>query len=125
MSKKAINKKNIFFLFLILFGCVAKDDKVGILESINYSTIYEVNLRQYTPSGSIKEFRSHLPRLKSMRIDILWFMPIHPIGEVNRKRYLGSYYSVKDYFDINPEFGTLNEFKFLVKEIHKMDMFII
>ena len=125
MSKKAINKKNIFFLFLILFGCVAKDDKVDILESINYSTIYEVNLRQYTSSGSIKEFRSHLPRLKSMGIDILWFMPIHPIGEVNRKGYLGSYYSVKDYFDINPEFGTLNEFKSLVKEIHKMDMFII
>ena len=51
MSKKVINKKNIFFLFLILFSCVAKDDKVDILESINYSTIYEVNLRQYTPSG--------------------------------------------------------------------------
>ena len=60
-----------------------------------------------------------------MGIEILWFMPIHPIGEVNRKGHLGSYYSVKDYFDVNPEFGTLNEFKALVKEIHEMDMFII
>jgi glycosidase len=125
MFIKATYKKIIFFLFIFLFGCIDKDDKADILESIKYSTIYEVNLRQYTPSGSIKEFRSHLPRLKSMGINILWFMPIHPIGEVNRKGSLGSYYSVKDYFDINPEFGTLNEFKSLVKEIHKMDMFII
>ena len=65
---------------------------------INKQTIYEVNLRQYTDDGTISSFRKHLPRLKEMGFGILWFMPIHPIGEKNRKGELGSYYSVKDYF---------------------------
>ena len=83
----------------------------------NDQTIYEVNIRQYTEEGTIQAFRSHLPRLKSMGVGILWMMPIHPIGEINRKGTLGSYYSVKNYYEINPEFGTLNEFKNLVDEI--------
>ncbi len=99
--------------------------KKNIFDAVNNSIIYEVNLRQYTPSGTIREFRNHLPRLKSMGIGIIWFMPIHPIGNINRKGSLGSYYSVKDYFDINPEFGTLNDFKSLIEEIHELDMFVI
>lgn len=87
--------------------------------------IYEVNLRQFTEHGSIKEFQKHLPRLKELGADILWFMPIHPIGEKNRKGTLGSYYSVKDYKAVNPEFGTLKEFKSLVDTIHKMGMYVI
>lgn len=87
--------------------------------------IYEVNLRQFTPGGTIKEFREHLPRLKELGVGILWFMPIHPIGELNRKGTLGSYYSVKDYFDIDPAYGTKDEFKELVEEIHSMGMYII
>jgi 1,4-alpha-glucan branching enzyme len=59
------------------------------------STIYEVNIRQYTPEGTFKAFESHLPRLKAMGVDIIWLMPIHPIGVKNRKGTLGSYYSVK------------------------------
>ena len=51
----------------------------------NDQTIYEVNIRQYTEEGTIQAFRSHLPRLKSMGVGILWMMPIHPIGEINRK----------------------------------------
>lgn len=88
-------------------------------------TIYEVNLRQFTPSGSIKEFREHLPRLKELGVGILWFMPIHPIGVENRKGSLGSYYSVKDYKAIDPMHGTLEEFRELVKEIHEAGMFVI
>lgn len=87
--------------------------------------IYEVNLRQFTPSGTIKEFRTHLPRLKEMGVGILWFMPIHPIGEKNRKGTLGSYYSVKDYFAVDPAYGTMDEFKALVKEIQSMGMYVI
>uniref|UniRef100_A0A832DIC4 Alpha-amylase n=1 Tax=Ignavibacterium album TaxID=591197 RepID=A0A832DIC4_9BACT len=88
-------------------------------------TIYEVNLRQYSEEGNFEGFRKHLPRLKELGVGILWFMPIHPIGELNRKGTLGSYYSVKDYLEVNPEFGTIDDFKKLVKEIHSMGMYVI
>lgn len=89
------------------------------------ATIYEVNVRQYTPEGTFKAFESHLPRLKELGVEILWFMPIHPIGEVNRKGTLGSYYSVKDYYGINPEFGTLDDFKSVVAKAHELGMKVI
>ncbi len=81
-------------------------------------TIYEVNTRQFRKEGTFKAFEEHLPRLKEMGVGIIWFMPIHPIGVKNRKGSLGSYYSVKDYKAINPEFGTLDDFKELVDKIH-------
>jgi len=89
------------------------------------ATIYEVNIRQYTPEGTFSAFSSHLPRLKEMGTDIIWLMPINPIGEKNRKGTLGSNYSVKDYYGINPEFGTMAEFKALVDKIHSMGMYVI
>jgi 1,4-alpha-glucan branching enzyme len=89
------------------------------------ATIYEVNIRQYTPEGTFKAFEPHLARLKDMGIDIIWLMPIHPIGEKNRKGQLGSYYSVKDYYGVNPEFGTLDDFKALVDTIHSLGMHVI
>jgi len=88
-------------------------------------TIYEVNLRQYTKSGTIKEFMKHLPRLKELGTGILWFMPVQPIGKKNRKGTLGSYYSIKNYTEVNPEFGTLGDFKNMVNEIHKLGMYVI
>lgn len=87
--------------------------------------IYEVNIRQYTPEGTFKAFQQHLPRLKEMGVDIIWLMPIHPIGVENRKGGLGSYYSVKDYKGVNLEFGTLEDFKQLVKKAHELDMYLI
>ncbi len=89
------------------------------------ANIYEVNIRQYTKEGTFKAFAEHLPRLKEMGVDILWLMPIHPIGEKNRKGTLGSYYAVKDYKGVNPNFGTLEDFKALVNEAHKMGMKVI
>ena len=89
------------------------------------ATIYEVNVRQYTPEGTFKAFESHLPRLKELGIDIIWLMPINPIGEKNRKGKLGSYYSVKDYYGVNPEFGSQDDIKSLVKKIHEMGMYVI
>jgi len=88
-------------------------------------SIYEVNVRQYSAEGTFKAFESHLPRFKEMGVGILWFMPIHPIGEEKRKGTLGSYYSVKDYYGVNPEFGTLEEFSALVDRIHGMGMYVI
>ena len=89
------------------------------------AVIYEVNLRQYTETGKVADFEKHLPRLKELGVDILWFMPIHPISELNRKGELGSYYAVKDYKGFNPEYGTIEEFKHMVDEAHKLGMKII
>jgi glycosidase len=87
--------------------------------------LYEVNIRQYTPEGTFNAFTGHLPRLKDLGIDVLWLMPVHPIGEINRKGTLGSYYSVKDFMAVNPEFGTMDDFKALIDSAHDMDMHVL
>ncbi len=89
------------------------------------STIYEVNVRQYTEDGTFKSFQEHLPRLKELGVEILWFMPIQPIGIEERKGSLGSYYSIRDYTAINPEFGNMDDFKTLVNEAHKQGFKVI
>jgi glycosidase len=89
------------------------------------ATIYEVNVRQYTNEGTFKAFETHLPRLKKLGVDIIWLMPIHPIGVKNRKGTLGSEYSVKDYYDINPEYGNKEDFKRLVDKIHSLGMYVV
>ncbi len=89
------------------------------------AVLYEVNLRQYTKSGTINEFSEHLETLKDMGINTLWFMPIHPISVTNRSGKLGSYYSVSDYRDVNPEFGTKEDFKALVDKAHDMGFHVI
>jgi glycosidase len=89
------------------------------------ATIYQVNVRQFSQEGTFEAVRQQLPRLKDLGIDILWLMPIHPIGEQNRKGTLGSPYSVRDYFGVNPEFGTLDDLKALVDAAHALDMYVI
>jgi alpha-amylase len=89
------------------------------------SNIYEVNLRQYTPEGTIKAFARQMPRLREMGIDILWFMPITPISVEKRLGSLGSYYSCSDYMAVNPEFGTLDDFAQLVKDAHALGLKVI
>jgi glycosidase len=89
------------------------------------STIYEVNIRQHTPDGTIEAFIEDLPRLKDLGVDVLWIMPIQAIGRENRKGSLGSYYSVTDYRQLNPEFGTGEDFRRLVDRVHALDMKII
>ncbi|MEY2963661.1 MAG: hypothetical protein RL754_922 [Bacteroidota bacterium] len=90
-----------------------------------HANIYEVNVRQYTEEGTLKAFQSHLPRLKEMGVDVLWFMPIQPIGELNRKGDLGSYYSISDYTAVNPNFGTIEDFQAIVKEAHELGMYVM
>ncbi len=89
------------------------------------ANIYEVNLRQYTEEGTLQAFANELPRLKKMGVDILWFMPIHPIGEKNRKGSLGSYYAVRDYKAVNPEYGTFDDFKKVVDQAHELGMYVM
>jgi glycosidase len=89
------------------------------------ASIYEVNVRQYSAGGGFNAVTRELPRLKRMGVEILWVMPIQPIGVRERKGGLGSYYSIKDYNAINPEFGTLDDFRALVKAAHKLKMKVI
>jgi len=89
------------------------------------ATIYEVNLRQFTEEGTFNAFRNHVPRLKEMGIDIIWFMPVTPISEKERKGVLGSPYAVADYYAVNPRFGTMDDFKGLVKFIQEQGMYAI
>jgi glycosidase len=85
---------------------------------IKTTNVYEVNVRQYTPEGTFKAFARELPRLKKMGVHTLWFMPVTPIAQKNKKGSMGSYYAASDYTSINPEFGTLEDFKSLVNEAH-------
>ena len=89
------------------------------------AVLYEVNVRQYTDKGTFNAFAEHLPRLKALGVDVLWFMPTFPMGVVNKKGELGSYYSVKDYMDVNPEFGTLDDFKTIIKKAHELGMYVM
>jgi glycosidase len=89
------------------------------------ASIYEVNIRQYTPEGTITAFEKQLPRLKKMGVKILWIMPVQPIGVRNRKGTMGSYYSIKDYTAVNPEFGTQTDFNAMVKSAHRLGMKVI
>ncbi|HEU4788313.1 MAG TPA: alpha-amylase family glycosyl hydrolase [Flavobacterium sp.] len=119
----------LFFISLLGFSQdVYQPKKYVELQHPEWSknaTIYEVNIRQFTPEGTFKAFVTHLPRLKALGVDIIWLMPIHPIGEKNRKGTLGSYYAVKDYYGVNPEYGSLADLKALVDKIHAMGMHVI
>lgn len=89
------------------------------------AVLYQLNTRQFTPEGTFAAAQEQLPRLKALGVDIIWLMPIHPIGEVNRKGTLGSPYSIKDYFAVNPEFGTMDDLKAFVDAAHAQDMKVI
>ncbi|SNR39527.1 Maltogenic Amylase, C-terminal domain [Hymenobacter mucosus] len=90
-----------------------------------HASIYEVNVRQFTPEGTFRAFEAHLPRLAAMGITIVWLMPIHPIGKLNRKGSLGSQYAVQDYFGVNPEFGTLDDLRHLVQTAHSLGLYVL
>jgi glycosidase len=89
------------------------------------AVLYQINTRQFTPEGTFAAAQQQLPRLAAMGIDIIWLMPIHPIGEVNRKGTLGSPYAVRDYRAVNPELGTEAEFRAFVDEAHRLGLKVI
>ncbi len=129
-------KNTILLLFVLAFSCNPKTtqdraDSMGTASEVLFPeraksmAIYEVNIRQYTPEGTINAFSSHLPRLNELGVDILWLMPVQPVGIKNRKGSLGSYYSIRDYTQVNPDFGTLEDFKNLVQSAHDLGMLVI
>ncbi len=88
----------------------------------NNKVIYEVNVRNFSKSGDFNGLRAELGRLNKMGVDVLWLMPIHPIGVEKRSGTMGSPYSVKDFKAINPDYGTNDDFKNLIKDAHDMQM---
>ena len=131
---KRLKFATIFAAFAGLFvsSAVASEPALGsIMTKCNHvewsrnAVIYEVNLRQGTEGRTFKSFTQEIPRLKELGVDILWLMPIHPISKVNRKGELGSYYAVADYKAVNPEFGTMDDFRHLVKTAHSYGMKVI
>jgi alpha-amylase len=89
------------------------------------TNVYEVNTRQYTPEGTINAFREHLPRLKDMGVEILWFMPLTPIAQEKKKGSMGSYYACTNYTSVDPGFGTINDFKNFVVHAQQMGFKVI
>ncbi|EAZ96546.1 alpha amylase, catalytic region [Flavobacteria bacterium BAL38] len=108
------------------------------------AVIYEVNIRQYSPEGTFNEFTKDIPKLKELGVKIIWVMPVFPISETKRKatggddskfasempeaeqhKYLGSYYAVSDFKKVNPEFGTIEDFRAMVKTAHENGMYVI
>lgn len=89
------------------------------------AVLYEMNLRQFTREGTFAAAERELPRLRALGIDIVWLMPVHPIGAKNRKGTLGSPYSVRDFRAVNPEFGTLDDMKRFVARAHDLGLRVI
>lgn len=121
-------KKSLLLLLLSLMPCIVFAQVTTTVVHPEWSrnaAIYEANIRQYSPEGSFKKFEEYVPELKKMGVGIVWIMPVNPIGEKNRKGSLGSYYAVRDYKAVNPEFGTPADFKHLVDTIHAQGMKVI
>lgn len=89
------------------------------------AVLYQINTRQFTREGTFKAAQAHLPRLAEMGVDIVWLMPVHPIGAVNRKGGLGSPYAVRDYRAVNPELGSDADLRAFVNEAHRLGMKVI
>ncbi len=126
--------KKLFLLLVvaaIFVACGNKNNQKTVAlpyvhpEWVYDATIYEVNTRQFTPEGTFNAFAGHLPRLKELGADLLWFMPVQTIGKKERKGTLGSYYSIENYKEVNSEFGTMDDFRYVVKKAHDMGMKVI
>jgi glycosidase len=138
MKERSLHATLIIFISVCLFSCSQKLTPIANIGAAatsfshpswtEQSNIYEVNVRQYSPEGTFKAFEKSLPRLQQMGVKILWFMPINPIGIEGRKMTssdLGSYYAVMNYKEVNPEFGTMQDWKELVKDAHSKGFKVI
>jgi glycosidase len=99
--------------------------QIGHPEWSRNAAIYELNTRQFTAEGTFAAAEKQLPRLKELGVDIIWLMPVHEIGVKNRKGGLGSPYSVKDYYSVNPEFGDLESLRHFISKAHEQGLYVI
>lgn len=121
-------KKLLVFVLPLLFAVSCSrpaDETPSRAEWIYNSVVYEMNVRQLTPEGTFRAAAGELPMLKEIGVDIVWLMPVHPIGVLERKGTLGSYYAPKNYKEVNPEFGTLEDFDFFLKTAHDLGLKVI
>ncbi len=111
----------------LLAGCgqAKRNDAAEVSQDKYNSVVYELNIRQATPEGTFAAAERYLPELKKMGVDIVWLMPIHPIGVDGRKGSLGSYYSISDYEAVNPEFGDIESFDRFVAAAHDLGLKVI
>lgn len=89
------------------------------------AVLYEISVRDFTQDGTFRAVIPHLPRLKQMGVTALWLMPIHPIGKERRSGEWGSPYSVRDYYAVNSNYGSKEDFRALVEAVHEHDMRIL
>jgi glycosidase len=130
-------KKEVVKINAEIMAPISKSD-------LETAVIYEANIRQYSPEGTFEEFTKDLPEIKKLGVKIIWLMPVFPISNTKRKatggtdsmfvsefpkeeqdKYLGSYYAVSDFRKINPEFGTIQDFRKLIKTAHENGMYVI
>lgn len=101
-------------------------ESTGLHPEWSYQAVlYEMNVRQLTPEGTLRAAAAKLPFLKDLGVDAVWLMPVYPIGEAERKGSLGSYYSIRDYCAVNPELGTMADFDAFVTEAHRLGMKVL
>ena len=118
-------KRILCFLFLSVLALGCARQPVPQRDWADTAVVYELNTRQFTPEGTFAAAQRQLPRLKKLGVDIIWLMPIYPIGELERKGSLGSYYAIRDYCDVNPEFGTLADFDSFLSAAHEAGFKVI
>ena len=111
----------------LLVACQSKGEKApeSTADWTESAVIYELNVRQATAEGTLQAAEAKLPELKELGVDVIWIMPIYPIGVEGRKGTLGSYYAIKDYCDVNPEFGTLGDFDHFLASAHDQGFKVI
>ena len=122
----------VFGLMCCLFlysGCAEKKyselDARTSAEWVKDAVLYEVNLRSFSKEGTLNILEARIPELKKLGATVVLLMPIHPIGEFNRKGRLGSLYAVKDFYAVNPEYGTLHDFQSLVNAFHRQGLKVV
>ena len=104
---------------------VSKESARPVRDWMRYAVIYEIYPRAFSQEGNFNAITARLDELKDLGVTILWLMPIHPIGKVKKKGTIGSPYAVRDYYAINPDYGTAADLKRLVREAHRRDMLVI
>ena len=117
-------------LVLLSRGVRADGDVSGLAarpspDWLRSGTIYEIFPRDFSAAGNLDGVTARLDDLHDLGVNILWMMPIHPIGEKFRKGELGSPYSIRDYYAVDPNYGTLDDFKKLVAGAHQRGMKVI
>lgn len=132
-----MNKRRLILTFSIVFAITTSAfaqasgpdySQMAARESqdwIKDAVIYQIYPRQYSEKGDFNSITSDLDRIRDLGVTVLWLMPVHPIGELRKKGTIGSPYAVKDFFAVNPRYGTEADLKRLIDEAHKRGMKVI